>query len=130
MAKQIEKNMKKIVICTAVLAMMTVVSSSASQTFDDPPQKQWGQTRFDENCRDQGVTYNRTESDFSVEPTENVDVNMTIERKNGTSQSYDTRNGWQETVYNDGSARSASHHRNVSPTDNVDIRCYPKKQEK
>lgn len=115
--------MKKIVFSIVILVTMTSVNTYASQIFDNPPQKQWGQTRVDESCRDAGVSYDRLNSSkrVNVYTDDKTDVNMIIERKkDNSSSSYDTRSNWKKD--NNGYTQ------NINEDDNVDIKCYPRGQ--
>lgn len=106
---------------------MSSVNAYASNVFDNPPQKQWGQTKVDESCRNQGVSYERKETKIgshsvTIRSNDRSDVNMTVERKDGTSYSIDTRSGWT------GSNNTYDNDRYMGSSDNVDIKCYPRNQ--
>lgn len=115
--------MKKVFFCIAAFATMASVNANASNVFDNPPQKQWGQTRVDESCRTQGVAYERSGNGTVVYSNDKSDVNMTVE-KHGIQNTYskDTRSNWtpeKDNKYVDGTVKS---------DDNVDIKCYPRNQ--
>jgi hypothetical protein len=120
--------MKKIVCFCAVAFAMVVpagVYASNVRLFDNPPQR--GTTTVDESCRAQGVTYDRYDN-YNKQNTVNVstsgrsDVNMIVERKDGSSYSKDTRSNWNaagnRNIYEQG----------VNKDDNVNIKCYPRNQ--
>ncbi len=118
--------MKKIVCFCAVAFAMVVpagVYASNVRLFDNPPQR--GTTTVDESCRTQGVSYNRyndynRQNNVSVNTDGRSDVNMTVERKDGSSYSKDTRSNWNGT--------NNSYNERVNKDDNVDIKCYPRNQ--
>ena len=92
--------MKKIVFSIVILVTMMSVNTYASQIFDNPPQKQWGQTRVDESCRDAGVSYDRTHSNETetssvfVSTGNRADVNVTVERNSNGFSRYTVGLGW------------------------------------